>query len=60
MIVAIHIPKVKSILCIGSAHKGGPADINIAQIFHLSNFSEIKLWFILIYEHSKPEQTDIQ
>ncbi len=30
---------VKSILRIGSAHnKGGPADINIAQISHLSNF----------------------
>ena len=30
---------VKSILRIGSAHnKGGPTDINIAQISHLSNF----------------------
>ena len=46
---------------IGSAHnKGGPADINIAQIPHLSNFSDIKLWFIFIYKHSKPEQIDIQ
>ena len=33
---------VKSVLRIGSAHnKGGPADINIAQISHLSNFSVI-------------------
>ncbi len=31
-----------------------------AQISHLSNFSDLKLWFILIYEHSKPEQIDIQ
>ncbi len=38
---------VKSVLRIGSAHnKGGTADINIAQISHLSNFSDIKLWFI--------------
>ena len=52
---------VKSVLRIGSAHnKGGPADINIAQISHLSNFSAIKLWFIFIYEHSKPEKIDIQ
>ena len=56
---------VKSVLRIGSAHnKGGPADINIAQISHLSNFSVIKLiiwfklWFIFIYEHSKPEKVD--
>ena len=53
--------EVKSVLCIGSAHnKGGPADINIAQISHLSNFSDIKRWFVLIYEHNKPEQVDIQ
>ena len=52
---------VKSVLRIGSAHnKGGPADINIAQISHLSNFSVIQLWFIFIYEHSKPEKIDIQ
>ena len=52
---------VKSILRISSAHnKQGPADINIAQISHLSNFSDIKLWFIFIYEHNKPEQIDIQ
>ncbi len=51
---------VKSVLRIGSAHnKGGPADINIAQISHLSNFSVNKLWFIFIYKHSKPEKTDI-
>ena len=30
---------VKSVLRIGSAHnKGGPTDINIVQISHLSNF----------------------
>ena len=34
--------------------------MNIAQISHLSNFSEIKLLFIFTYEHSKPEQIDIQ
>ena len=52
---------VKSILRIGSAHnKGGPADINIAQVSHLSNFSDIKFWFIFIYEHSKPELIDTQ
>ncbi len=46
---------------IGSAHdKAGPADINIAQISYLSNFSVIELWFIFIYEHSKPENIDIQ
>ena len=49
---------VKSILCISSAHnKQGPADINIAQISH---FSDIKLWFIFIYDHNKPDQIDIQ
>ena len=48
---------VKSVLRIGSAHNnGGLADINIAQISHLSNFSVIKFWFIFIYEHSKPEK----
>ena len=40
---------VKSVLCIDSPHyKGGPIDINIAQNSHLSNFSDIKLWFIFI------------
>ena len=40
---------VKSVLRIGSArNKGGPADINIVQISHLSNFSALKLWFIFI------------
>ncbi len=35
---------LKSVLLIGSAHnKGGPADINIVQISHLSNFSDLKL-----------------
>ena len=34
---------VKSVLRISSArNKGGPADINIAQILHLSNFFELK------------------
>ena len=52
---------IKSVLRIGSAHnKGGPADINIAQISHLLNFSDLKFWFIFIYEHSKPEKIDIQ
>jgi hypothetical protein len=33
----------KSVLRTSSAHnKGGPADINIAQILHLSNFFELK------------------
>ncbi len=33
---------VKSVLRVGSAHnKGGRADINIFQISHLSNFSEL-------------------
>ncbi len=50
-----------SVLRIGSAHnKGEPADINIAQISHLSNLSVIKPWFIFIYEHGKPEKIDIQ
>jgi hypothetical protein len=32
-----------SVLCIISAHdKGGPPDINIAQILHLSNFLQLK------------------
>ena len=58
---ALHFKNaVKSVLGIGSAHnKGRPADINIAQISHLSNFSDTKLWFLLIYEHNKPEQVDI-
>ena len=48
---------VKSVLRIGSAHnKGGPADINIARRLHFSNFFDIKLWFIFIYEYSKPGQ----
>jgi hypothetical protein len=34
---------VHSVLRISSAHnKGGPTDINIAQILHLSNFFELK------------------
>ena len=34
---------VHSVLLISSAHnKGGPPDINIAQILHLSNFFELK------------------
>ena len=52
--------EVKFVLRVGSAHnKGGPADTNIAQILHLSNFSDIKLWFIFIII-CKPEQIDIQ
>ena len=50
---------VKYVLCIGSAHdKGGPTDINIAQKSHLSNFSDLKLWFIFVYEHSNLTRTD--
>jgi hypothetical protein len=34
---------VHSVLHISSAHnKGGPPDINMAQILHLSNFFELK------------------
>jgi hypothetical protein len=34
---------VQSVLRISSAHnKGGPPDIDIAQILHLSNFFELK------------------
>jgi hypothetical protein len=34
--------KFHSVLCISFAHnKGGPPDINIAQILHLSNFFEL-------------------
>ena len=34
---------IHSVLRISSAHnKGGPPDINIAQILHLSNFFELK------------------
>ncbi len=48
---------VKSVLRIGSAHnKRGPSGHSI-RIFR--TFSELKLWFIFIYEHkyySKPEQ----
>jgi hypothetical protein len=41
---------VKSVLRISSAHKKGePADINIAQILHLSNFFELKR---LVYLYS--------
>ena len=41
---------VKSVLRISSAHnKGGPTDINIAQILHLSNFFELK--HTLVYIH---------
>jgi hypothetical protein len=40
---------VKSVLRISSAHnRGGPTDINIAQILHLSNFFELKR---LVYIH---------
>ena len=41
---------VKSVLHISSAHnKGGPAGINIAQIFHLSNFVELKRTLVYIH-----------
>jgi hypothetical protein len=42
---------VHSVLRISSAHnKGGPPDINIAQILHLSNFYELKR---RVYIHSQ-------
>ena len=41
---------VKSVLRISSAHnKGGPTDINIAQILHLSNFFELKRTLVYIH-----------
>ena len=41
---------VKSVLRISSAHnKGGPTDINIAQILHLSNFFELKRSLVYIH-----------
>jgi hypothetical protein len=47
---------VKSVLRISSAHnKGGLADINIAQVLHLSNFFELKRLIYIIYKHSEPQ-----
>jgi hypothetical protein len=41
---------VKSVLRISSAHnKGGPTEINIAQILHLSNFFELKRTLVYIH-----------
>jgi hypothetical protein len=41
---------VKSVLRISSAHnKGGPTDINIAHILHLSNFFELKRTLVYIH-----------
>ena len=41
---------IKSVLRISSAHnKGGPTDINIAQILHLSNFFELKRTLVDIH-----------
>ena len=41
---------VKSVLRISSGHnKGGPADINIGQILHLSNFFELKRTLVYIH-----------
>lgn len=31
-------------------------DTNIDKVLHLSNISALKLLFLFIYEHSKPEQ----
>jgi hypothetical protein len=46
---------VKSVLRIGSAHnKGGPTDVNIAQILHLLNFFWIET---LVYIHLRAYQT---
>ena len=53
--------EVKSALHISSAHhKGRPTNINIAKISHLLNFSDLKPWFLFIYEHNQPEQIHIQ
>ncbi len=44
--------EVKSVLRIGSAHnKRGSPDLKIVGFPHFSDFSELKLWFIFIYEH---------
>jgi hypothetical protein len=41
---------VKSVLRISSAHnKGGPTDINIAEILHLSTFFELKRTLVYIH-----------
>jgi hypothetical protein len=41
---------VKSDLCLSSAHnKRGPADINIAQLLHVSNFFELKCTLVYIH-----------
>ena len=46
---------VHSVLRISSAHnKGGPPDINIAQILHLSNFFELKR---IVYIHLQVKRT---
>jgi hypothetical protein len=50
IIVFIFKDHVKSVLRISSAHnKGGPTDINIAQILHLSNFFELKRTLVYIH-----------
>jgi hypothetical protein len=43
---------------IASAHyKGGPAEMNIAQILHLSNFFELKRTLVNIFIYnSEPEK----
>ena len=41
---------VKSVLRISSTHnKGGPTDIDIAHILHLSNFFELKRTLVYIH-----------
>jgi hypothetical protein len=45
VVTKLHVKGLKtmSVLRISSArNEGGPADINIAQILHLSNFFELK------------------
>ena len=46
-----------SVLRTDFAHnKGGPANINIAQLLNHLNFFELKFWFRFTYENNKLEQ----
>ncbi len=51
---------VKFILRIGSVHNGGTRRYKHCLNFASFELFDIKLWFIFIHEHSKPEQIDIQ
>ena len=49
--VALVKDDVHPVLRISSAHnKGGPPDINIAQILHLSNFFELKRTVYVLFK----------